>query len=241
MAAPTVTNVFVNGAGNVIDATEVNQNFADMVAGFGAGTGDLNIDSIVMNSAVVNGNVNATGAISAASLYVSGVDLTPSYINSCAISAIAAYDFADIVSASMSYVSGVFTATVSGITDGSGNQRTFTASYIRQRNLVHVFIPAHNGTTDTGFQGQGYEQELAYVMTGFPAEISPSATKTIDLPMGALYSGSALYANTVGIFGDTNWAGSGLSCLAIQNQAGYWGGGTASKGYNRPVIFTYSI
>lgn len=233
MADPFVTYTFVNGTGNIIDADQVNRNNTDLLGAISSGSSaTLAAASFsagyanITNLRVANGTLNSA-IVSAATPLIDP--------------AIAAYDYTDIVSAQVSYVSGVFTATVSGITDGAGNQRTFTASYIRQKNLVHVFFPAHNGTTDTGFQGQGYEQELAYVITGFPTDISPSATKTIDMPQGALYSGTALYANTIGIFGDNNWSGSGLSCLAVQNQSGYWGGGTAAKGYNRPVVIVYSL
>ena len=63
MAAPAVTNTFVNGT--TADATEVNQNFTDVINGITDGTKDLTISALTVNGAAVfNANVtlgNATG------------------------------------------------------------------------------------------------------------------------------------------------------------------------------------
>lgn len=63
MANPTVTYTFVNG--NVADASQVNQNFTDIINGLTDGTKSLNIDAITAaGAAIFNGAVtlgNATG------------------------------------------------------------------------------------------------------------------------------------------------------------------------------------
>lgn len=63
MAAPSVTNTFTNGT--TADATEVNQNFTDVINGITDGTKDLTISAFTANGAAVfNGTVtlgNATG------------------------------------------------------------------------------------------------------------------------------------------------------------------------------------
>lgn len=63
MAAITVTNTFTNGT--AADATEVNQNFTDLVNGLGDGTKDITVSAITAGGAVAcNGAVtmgNATG------------------------------------------------------------------------------------------------------------------------------------------------------------------------------------
>jgi hypothetical protein len=43
MAYPSVTYSFINGATNVIDANEINQNFSDLVTGLSAGTKNIKI------------------------------------------------------------------------------------------------------------------------------------------------------------------------------------------------------
>jgi hypothetical protein len=63
MAAPSVTNTFTNGT--TADATEVNQNFTDVINGITDGTKDLTISAFTANGAATfNGAVtlgNATG------------------------------------------------------------------------------------------------------------------------------------------------------------------------------------
>jgi hypothetical protein len=63
MAAPSVTNTFTNGT--TADATEVNQNFTDVINGITDGTKDLTISALTVNGAAAfNGTVtlgNATG------------------------------------------------------------------------------------------------------------------------------------------------------------------------------------
>jgi len=63
MAAPSVTNTFTNGT--TADATEVNQNFTDIINGLTDGTEDLTISAITANGAATfNGTVtlgNASG------------------------------------------------------------------------------------------------------------------------------------------------------------------------------------
>lgn len=63
MAAISVTNTFTNGT--AADATEVNQNFTDLVNGLGDGTKDITVSAVTANgAATLNGAVtlgNATG------------------------------------------------------------------------------------------------------------------------------------------------------------------------------------
>ncbi len=63
MAGPSVTYTFTNGT--VADATQVNQNFTDLINGLTDGTKDLNINALTAaGTATLNGNViigNAAG------------------------------------------------------------------------------------------------------------------------------------------------------------------------------------
>jgi hypothetical protein len=62
MANPTVTYTFVNG--NVADASQVNQNFTDLINGLTDGTKSLNIDAITAaGKAVLNGAVDLGNAV----------------------------------------------------------------------------------------------------------------------------------------------------------------------------------
>ena len=73
MAGPSVTNTFVNG--NVADASQVNQNFTDLVNGATDGTKDYNINALTAaGTATLNGTVilgNAASDTIAANGYVS--------------------------------------------------------------------------------------------------------------------------------------------------------------------------
>lgn len=56
MANPSVTNTFVNG--NVADASQVNQNFTDIINGLTDGSKSLNVDAVTAaGTATLNGNV----------------------------------------------------------------------------------------------------------------------------------------------------------------------------------------
>ena len=58
MAAPSVTYTFTNGAGNTIDATQVNANFTDITNGFSDTTKDFS-----MNDGTLGGDLTVTGDI----------------------------------------------------------------------------------------------------------------------------------------------------------------------------------
>ena len=66
MAYPSVTYTFANGAGNLIDATEVNQNFTDIINGISDGTKDIQVAKVVAKGDVdlgdaISDTITATG------------------------------------------------------------------------------------------------------------------------------------------------------------------------------------
>jgi hypothetical protein len=72
MAYIAVTNTFVNGTGNIINATAVNQNFTDIISGLSNGAKDINVAAGSFASNVtITGNQSVTG-----NLILSGSDKT---------------------------------------------------------------------------------------------------------------------------------------------------------------------
>lgn len=72
MAYIAVTNTFVNGTGNIIDAAAVNQNFTDIISGLSNGAKDINVSAGTFASNVtITGNQSVTG-----NLILSGSDKT---------------------------------------------------------------------------------------------------------------------------------------------------------------------
>lgn len=85
MAAPSVTYTFTNGT--TADATQVNQNFTDIINGVSDGTKDLSISALTCaGTATLNGNINLGNA--------SGDDLsiTASLASTLAIKTTTSYD-----------------------------------------------------------------------------------------------------------------------------------------------------
>lgn len=238
MAAPSVTYTFVNGAGNVIDANQVNQNFSDLVAAFVAGTSDISVDSIKANTATVS------GVISTDSLIVSGSTINIAAINSQVSSGIAAYDYSSIVQNEMSYSTGTFTAIISGITNGSGADMQVTARYSKIGDVVTLIIPSHRGGTDQTGIFPDQTPVLNYSICNFPAEITPTSGMVIDMPMGAYDNGSGTFDKDLfGEFGYVAGENSALSHLNIENTVdGYWNAaGTGVKGYNKNITIVYKL
>jgi len=226
IAPANITATSNINAANVTAASNINAAnvtaVSDIYAARGAITNTFSAGSVQATSCITAATITADDGIFT-SATIAGV--TPT---SAAISA-------------LGYSTGSFTIEVSGITDGAGNNRTFTADYIKMGGIVNVFIPAHQGESDSGFDS--VEMFITYVMKGFPADITPAATTTADLPFGAVANDVMFNSAIIGIFGDQNWQQSALSCMVLQSVAHqYWPGASAtSKGYNRPVVFTYKI
>lgn len=74
MAYPSVTYTFTNGVGNKADASQVNQNFTDIINGVSDGTKAINISQAGIATLLVSGHTRVRAYKSAAQAIVSGAD-----------------------------------------------------------------------------------------------------------------------------------------------------------------------
>jgi hypothetical protein len=242
MADPYVTNSFTDGAGNYIYASEVNQNFTDLIGAINSGSSaDLGCETFKINSVPF-----ASAVVSS----VAGVDIAPANVTATSnLYAANASVTSSISCASLTvgtdqfyYSTGDFSCNVSGITDGAGNSKTFTARYTRIGDTVTLMIPSHVGSTDQTFTGS-YDPVLFYVLEGFPDEITPSSALILDMPEHPMDNGSVIGASSIyGGFGISLATGSALSTLDISKNAQYWQpSGSGTKGYNKSIQVVYKL
>jgi hypothetical protein len=192
MADPSVTYTFVNGAGNYIDADEVNQNFTDIIGSINSGS---------------------SSDLGCGSLKVSGVTLASHII------------------ADTGYLTGSFTATVSGTSSGD---TSITVKYEKVYNTVTLFVPEFLANSD-GIPCMS--------LNGLPSAIQPTVASGASggIILNAIinptrwYSSGTVTTNAVAYFTSTYTS----QLIFSEGTTQVWGA-DSSKGSNcnQTVIYT---
>lgn len=152
MAGPSVTNTFANGT--TIDATQVNQNFSDLINGATDGTKDYSINALTLAGAfIANGNATLGNA--------SGDDLTvnASLASTINIKTNNSFDFGSstlgLASVYLGSAGGLTTRLVGGATSSSWTITLPTGAGTDQ------FMLSTNGSGVTRWSNGFHDQELA--------------------------------------------------------------------------------
>jgi hypothetical protein len=227
MAGPSVTNTFANST--TADASQVNQNFTDLINGATDGTKDYSINALTCaGTATLNGNVNLGNA--------SGDDLTITASLASTLNIKTTYSY-DIGSSTIG-----LRKLYLGASDSSAHTLALQVGAVATSytlTLPTAVAAANNSVIEFTTGGVGSFRQLkvptVQLLTAGTSYTAPSGVKWLRVRMvggGAGGAGSGTAGGVTGIQngGDTTWSDGTITATAGGGTAGTRGGNGGSGG-----------